>query len=86
MKVTRASIATFTVCRSLNVGKCYAYTLQKIKHQLIKKKLPKKSVKEMESEVYLNFFEKLSPRINLANENRLNSLFKMLSQLFTTIL
>ena len=50
------------------------------------KKLPMKSVKEMESEVYLNFFEKLSPRINLANENRLNSLFKMLSQLFTTIL
>ena len=50
------------------------------------KKLPMKSVKEMESEVYLNFFEKLSPRINLANENRLNSLLKMLSQLFTTIL
>ena len=45
-----------------------------------------KSVKEMESEFYLKFFEKLSPRINLANENRLNSLLKMLSQLFTTIL
>ena len=50
------------------------------------KKIPMKSVKEMESEVYLNFFEKLSPRINFANENRLNSLLKMLSQLFTTIL
>ena len=44
------------------------------------KKLPKKSVKEMESEVYLNLFEKLSPRINLANENGLDSLLKMLSQ------
>ena len=31
IKVTRASIATFTVCRSLNVGKCYAYILQKTK-------------------------------------------------------
>ena len=36
IKVTRASIATFTVCRSLNVGKCYAYT-SKNQDQLIKK-------------------------------------------------
>ena len=30
--------------------------------------------KEMESEVYVNLFEKLRPRINLANENGLDSL------------
>ena len=44
----------------------------KNRDQLIKK--IKKSVKEMESEVYVNLFEKLPPRINLANENGLDSL------------
>ena len=34
----------------------------------------KKCVKEMESEVYVNLFEKLRQRINLANENGLDSL------------
>ena len=37
IKVTRASIATFIVFRSLNVGKCYTYTLQKIKINWSKK-------------------------------------------------
>ena len=36
IEVTRASIVSFTVCRSLNVGKCYAYT-SKNQDQLIKK-------------------------------------------------
>ena len=62
MKVTRASIATFIVCTSQKLSKFYAYTLQKIKHQLIKKKLPKKSVKEMESEVYLKLFAKIKAK------------------------
>ena len=44
----------------------------KNRDQLIKK--IKKSVKEMESEVYVNLFEKLHQRINLANENGLDSL------------
>ena len=39
-----------------------------------------KSVKEMESEVYLNLFEKIKAKNCLANKNGLDSLLKMLSQ------
>ena len=55
-------IATFIVCTSQKLGKFYTYTLQKNQASVDQKKLPKKSVKEMQSEVYLNLFEKIKAK------------------------
>ena len=79
IEVTRASIVSFTVCRSLNVGKCYAYT-SKNQDQLIKKKYLWNLWKKWNLKFISICLKKLRPRINLANKNGLDSLLKMLSQ------
>ena len=58
----------------------------KIQASVDQKKLPKKSVKEMESEVYLNLFGKWSSRINFDQWKCNDSILNNLRQLFITIL